>query len=82
MIGWLLMETKEPIQSIAASLVEAYVYDRFGEYALLSVCNPFKSYSDVRERVDTFFNARLKAAQLCVSLKHKGTHSLQVFVCS
>ncbi|MFL9806348.1 hypothetical protein AB6D40_022855 [Vibrio cyclitrophicus] len=76
------MPSKEPIQSLTASLVEAYIYDRFGEFALLSVCNTFKNYSDVRERVNTFFNGRLKAAQLCVSLQHKGTHSLQVFVCS
>lgn len=73
---------KEPVQTIVASMVQADLFDRFGEYALLVACNPFKNYSDVRERVDTFFNGRLKAAAMCVSLKHKGTKSLQAYVCS
>ncbi|MFM2589456.1 hypothetical protein [Vibrio sp. TBV020] len=77
-----MQTNKEPNQTLAASMVQAYLYDRFGEYALVIACNPFKNYSDVRERVETFFNGRLKAAAMCVNLKHKGTKSLQVYVCS
>lgn len=73
---------KEPIQTFAATLVQAYLFERFGQYAMLVACNPFKNYADVRMRVENFFYGRLKAAELCVSLNHKGTHSLQAYVCS
>lgn len=73
---------KEPNQTLVATMVQADLYDRFGEYALLIACNPFKNYSDVRQRVDNFFNGRLKAAAMCVNLKHKGTESLQAYVCN
>jgi len=73
---------KEPVQTFAATIVQAYIYQKFGENALIRFCNPFKNYADVRARVDNHFNGRLKAAKMCVSLKHKGTKSLQAFVCS
>ncbi len=76
------METKEPVQTMTSTMVQAYIYHTFGENALLRFCNPFKNYSDVRGRVDSFFNGRIKAAKMCVAMKHKGTKSLQAYVCS
>ncbi|MGR5294746.1 hypothetical protein ACPV5U_08570 [Vibrio mediterranei] len=73
---------KDPSPTFLASLIQAGLYERFGEYALIAACNPFKNYSDVRDRVETFYNGRLKAATMCVGLNHKGTESLQVYVCS
>ncbi|MFG0772856.1 hypothetical protein ACF8PD_13610 [Vibrio plantisponsor] len=73
---------KEPVQTFAATIVQAYIFAKHGEEALIRFCNPFKNYADVRARVDNHFNGRLKAAKMCVGLKHKGTKSLQAFVCS
>lgn len=65
------------LQKPIASLIQVALYERLGEQFLV-LCNPFKEYSDVRERI----TARQRMAQLCIAMKFKGTRELERAVCS
>lgn len=65
------------LQKPIASLIQVALHEHLGEQFLV-LCNPFKEYSDVREKII----ARQHMAQLCIAMKFKGTHELERAVCS
>jgi hypothetical protein len=74
--------SKEILQSLTATYVQAGMVYQFGEHTVLLTCNPFLNYADVRERVDHYFQARLKMAGICVAQNFKGTKAFEAAVCS